>query len=193
MLGESAAWMRPLSAPQWEYFERNRRYMAATIARMRWVSRKLRPEEIDDAAFDGLLKAAATFDPGRMQESSYAVMCIRFALREAADRAKPPFVSLDHVLTHAEADYSGEDARHPLRLAERLIAPGTVEESARVAAIYHAIEEMPPRQAQALLLRLSGQTWEEIGRALRVNGSRALRIHRRALSDLRARLAVWAS
>lgn len=194
ILGEGGTWLRPMGDAERAFIRRNQKYVSATIARTIMRRPRTMPAEVvNDAALDGLFKAALTYQPGGgASESTYTMLCVRWALMEATERyrRRGESISLSGIIDTGP-DYSGDSRKSALLVAEMLADPRDLESLARLETLRGAIADLPVPWDQIMRRRMAGEGFEEIGRAVGLSGSRVWQLHRCAIARLRVAMALW--
>ena len=152
-------------------------------------------DELYSQALEGLWNAARTYEPGRVEFSTYACRCIENSfIREYTKDSREKFTAFDTVSLDQEFYY--EDNKAMTRM-DRIPSPARgPEERAmdreRAREIRKALDWLPPREAEVLRLRFGidakqsgGQDWQEIGDKYGITRQAAQQIGRRALLKLR--------
>lgn len=181
-------------------------WLAELIAReLAWLGPRTIDGDVLAAAYEGLVKAADRFDPGRGDFVAYARKWIRGEIFRAVDRQLPGFSRrygpAASLLDEAPEELSEEGAAEALDHAALAMCLGS--ESLRRAraetgelpgAIGEVLSGMPEAKREALVGRfVEGLTWEELAAQLAVSESTVKRWSREGLGALRERLRAPAS
>lgn len=154
-------------------------YLALALSEARWLDRtRHNADLVRDAAVDGLIRAAQTFDPGRdRQFAGYARVLIRWqvatAIGHATHRRRQPAaapISLDAYDFDPACPASEDEARATLA----------------VEAVEHMLRVLPARHARVCRLHyLHGKTMAEVAADLGCSPAWVAYLHAQAVAWFR--------
>jgi len=163
-------------------------------------------DELGNVAAEGLVKALARHDPAKGRLRPFAAAWMRDEVKKGIEKEQQrrlrelPLSDVEEVraphpmLAVEEGTASALDALIAVFVAEDLSSNGEARllSAEAMAALHREIEGMEARDRQLVTLHYwEEKTWEEVGKALRIDDRTAQKWHARILEHLHERLLAW--